>query len=229
MLASFIALISLSTIHLVANHAHFLGRLWHGRFLSFASGVSFAYVFVDLLPQLAKGQPVLQSTIPYLSRHVYIVALLGVLFNYGMQNPSSTDKNLPFWISMSGFSFFNFLVGASLADPHNPDIQPLLLFTIAMGLHYFVNDHNLRQKHQALYEKKGRWMLVTALLAGWLIDYASLIPLSWIIIAMSFVSGGVLLNVLHYELPKRELRKYVYFVLGALIYTGLIVRVGFNL
>ena len=57
-----IALIVLAAIHVFANRAKVLGWIWRGKFLSFASGISLAYVFVDLLPTLEKGGPVLKQT-----------------------------------------------------------------------------------------------------------------------------------------------------------------------
>lgn len=224
-LPAFIVLIGFLLIHLFANRAEKLG--WHARFLSFASGISFAYVFVDLLPTLEKGQPILKQVfdpiIPYLDRHSYLIALLGLLFFYGLQG-SSEKTNRTFWASMVGYSLFNLFVGASLSDENNPDIQPLLLFAIAMGLHYFVHDHNLREDHKVLYDRYGRWLLAFTLTVGWLIGFFLKIPDALINLVVAFVAGGVLLNVMRYELPKREQGTYVYFIFGALIYSYILLQ-----
>ena len=109
---SFTALLILATIHLFANKTKILGWIWHGRFLSFAAGISFAYVFVDLLPKLEKGQQVLKqafAVVPYLDRHAYVIALLGVLFFYGLHSQSKKKSALSFWLSTSGYVIFNFL------------------------------------------------------------------------------------------------------------------------
>lgn len=228
--SGFIALIVLALIHLFANQAKILGWIWHGRFLSFAAGISFAYVFVDLLPQLEKGQPVLKQTfdklIPYLDRHAYVIALIGVLFFYGLHTHSQTNSVRNFWISTSGYLLFNFFVGASLSDSTNPELQPLLLFTVAMGMHYFVNDHNASVDNDVIYEKQARWLLVAALFAGYIAGYLSHIPEAVVAVAVSFIAGGVLLNVLRYELPKREQVGYLFFVTGSLLYTALILSIG---
>lgn len=42
-----LSLFILAAIHLFANRSKVLGWIWHGPFLSFSSGVSLAYVFVD--------------------------------------------------------------------------------------------------------------------------------------------------------------------------------------
>ena len=220
----------LVAVHLFANQTKVLGWVWHGRFLSFAAGISFAYVFVDLLPALEKGQPVLrqafESVIPYFDRHVYVIALLGVLFFYGLHTDPEDGSKRSFWLSMVGYLLFNFFVGASLSDSTNPDIQPIALFTIAMGMHYFVNDHNAEIEHPNLYQSFARWMLVAALLVGYAIGYLTHIPDAVVVIVISFLAGGIFLNVLRYELPKRKQIGYAYFLAGSLLYTAILLGIG---
>lgn len=224
------SLIILAGVHLFAGRIKVFSWLWQGRFLSFAAGISFAYVFVDLLPVLEKGQPILKQkighVIPYLSRHVYVIALIGVLFFYGLQSHSPAGVKKRFWFSMFGYLLFNFFVGASLADASDPDIQPLSLFTIAMSMHYFISDRNARIDDISIYKHQTRFWLVGALFLGYLLGYLVDIPDVFVAIAVSFLAGSVFLNVMHYELPKREHVGYLFFVLGSLIYTAVILGIG---
>lgn len=226
----FYSLLALAVVHLFANQAKVLGWVWHGRFLSFAAGISFAYVFVDLLPSLEEKQPILKATfdpiVPYLTKHAYLIAMLGVLFYYGIHTQASRGTARSYWIALSGYLLFNFLVGASLADSSNPDIQPLLLFTFAMGMHYFVRDHVAKSCSDMFYEDRARWLLVAALFIGYATADIVHIPDAFVAIAVSFVAGGMILNALHYELPKRENVGYLFFVTGALLYTALLLAVG---
>jgi hypothetical protein len=225
-----LSLIVLASIHFFANQSRLLGWIWHGRFLSFAAGLSFSYIFVDLLPSLEKGQPILKHAfdhlVPYLDKHTYVIALFGVLFYYGIHTQSETKTRRKFWISLAGYVLFNFFVGASLSDSTNPEIQPLLLFTIAMGMHYFVQDHNASMEDTGLYNHQARWVLVAALFAGYAVESYVHIPNPLVAIAVSFLAGGVFLNVLRYELPKREQIGYLFFLTGALLYTGLLLSLG---
>ncbi len=214
----------LAAIHLFANRAKVLGWVWHGRFLSFASGLSFAYVFIDLLPSLEKGEPALKRSLdpllPYLDRHSYLIALIGILFYYGIQSRPSTSTTQ--WIKSSGYLLFNFLIGATLSDSSNPEIQPLALFTIAIGMHYFVRDHLAKvAKEQPL-----QWTLISSLFLGYFIGYLTELPDTALAVGISFVAGGILLNVFHYELPKQEKGGYLYFLLGSALYTILLLSVG---
>lgn len=173
----------------------------------------------------------LRGVMPFLERHVYLVALMGFLFFYSLQNMKSPKEgeqfHWHFWISMSGYIIFNLLIGSAIADSDNPDVQPLYLFTLAMGLHYFVNDHNLREKHKLEYEKKGRWILMLALMAGWTIGLTIDIPDALVAFLVSFAAGGVLLNVMCYELPKKN-EGTGYFSLGAILYAGMLITLGKN-
>ncbi|MBP7074293.1 MAG: hypothetical protein KBA81_02795 [Rhabdochlamydiaceae bacterium] len=230
MYSGFVSIIVLALVHLYANKAKVFGWVWHGRFLSFAAGLSFAYVFVDLLPALEKGQPVLKQVfgeaIPYFDRHAYLIALLGLLFYYGIQRKTETQKSGKFWLTISGYLLFNFFVGASLSDSTNPDIQPVTLFTIAIGMHYFVRDHQARKQDSPLFMHRGRWWLVAALFLGYGVGTSVHIPDAVVAIAVSFLAGGVLLNVLHYELPEKKQSGYFSFAAGALLYTLLLITVG---
>lgn len=225
---AFCSIVVLCFIHLFANRAQYLGWIWHGRFLSFAGGVSFTYVFVSLLPELAKGQAVIDASgvFPYVEKHVYLIALLGFLFFYSAQSVSASDgyKDLGFLSSMISYAVFNLLIGAAIADSNNPDVRPLFLFTLAMGLHYFVNDHNLREAHQNLYEDFGRWLLTLALIAGAIIGFLVAIPDAIVAILVAFAAGGVLFNVMRYELPKSD--NVAFFCMGSLSYAVMLLSIG---
>lgn len=214
----------LAAIHFFANKPKILGWIWRGRFLSFASGISLAYVFVDLLPALEKGMPALKRTfdpiVPFLELHTYLIALIGILFYYGIQSLKTPKEHQ--WLPLSGYILFNFFIGATLSDSSNPEIQPLTLFTIAIGLHYFIRDH------LAKIAKKPSIMitLILVLFAGYFTGYVTKIPDTVTAICISFVAGGVLLNVFQYELPKKETNGYFWFVLGALLYAGILLGVG---
>lgn len=222
------AIAILCLVHLFANRIKYLGWLWHGRFLSFAGGISFTYVFVSLLPELAKSQTSIETIglFPYFEKHVYLIALLGFLFFYSAQSVTSKDhySTLGFLTSMGSYTIFNLLIGSSIADSQNSDVQPLPLFTLAMSLHYFVNDHNLREAHKILYEDMGRWLLTFALIIGGLLGLWWPLPEAIAAILMAFAAGGVLYNVMRYELPNNE--NVTFFCLGSLLYAMMLLSMG---
>lgn len=219
-----LSLFVLSMVHLFANRPKIFGWVWRGQFLSFASGVSLSYVFVDLLPALERGEPVLKRSfdriLPFLELHTYLIALVGILFYYGIQSRISSQKHL--WLTASGYLLFNFFIGASLSDSSNPEIQPLALFTIAIGLHYFIRDHLVQISKKKLLLGS----LIFSLFAGYIVGYIANIPDATTAIGISFVAGGILLNIFQYELPKQEKKGYFWFICGAFVYTAILLGLG---
>lgn len=226
----FLALSSLIVVHLFANQAKIIGWVWHGRFLSFAAGVSFAYVFVELLPNLEKWQPAIKNSfdpiLPYFSKHSYVIALLGVLFYYGLHVNPEKKTPVNFFLNFAGYFFFNFLLGAALSDSNDPEIQPLVLFSIAIGMHIFIVDHGIETEFPDIYGKGIRWYLCASALLGYLFGGLIHIPDAVVAVLMSFIAGGMILNALRYELPKRQNVGFSFFALGSLLYTALLLSIG---
>jgi hypothetical protein len=222
--AGLLSVFILAIIHLFANRPKVFGWVWHGQFLSFASGVSLSYVFVDLLPALEKGERILKRTfdpiVPYLDLHTYLIALVGILFYYSAQSRLSSEKHQ--WLPISGYLLFNFFIGATLSDHLNPEIQPLTLFTIAIGLHSFIRDHLAKVSNNKFILGS----LIFTLFAGYVTSYLAKIPDPITAIGISFIAGGVLLNIFQYELPKKEKGGYFWFTCGAFLYTFILLSLG---
>lgn len=228
---SLIAICLFSLVHLLAEKTRQVETITHGRFLSFGGGVAIAYVFVDLLPKLCKNNLVVQKAfsgiIPYAERHVYVVALAGFLLFFFINKTHSLKlRNHTFWLSMSSYALFNFLVGYAVVDKDNPEVQPLALFTFAMALHYFTNDYTLCKMHGHAYEQKGRWFLIASLFLGWILG--TLFELSETAIALlsAFIGGGMIMNVIGHELPSENPNSLGSFLASAAIYTFILLSIG---
>lgn len=231
-LHAFLAVTILALVHMYAGQMPLKKTLWHTRFLSMSGGIAVAYVFVELLPKLGVSQATLQSIstdmIPLKERHVYMMAFFGFLFFYGMHRLSSSElKNqdrILFPLNMGSYIFLNFLVGYEIVDIHDPFIQPLYLFTLALGLHYFILDRSLRLKHPVTYENVGRYLLSIALFLGFIIGLMTELPKTTIIYGVAFIAGGMILNVLSYELPQEQKsQSYLYFAFGGILYSLILV------
>lgn len=233
-LQAFIAVTILAVIHIYGSKSKSLGSLWHTWFLSAAGGVSVAYVFVELLPRLDASKEVVNKfwhSVNIYDKHVYIVAFLGFVFYYGVEGISRNAKNrqrekTAFLISLFSYSLFNFLIGYEVADINDPLVRPLILFTFAVGLHYFINDHALTKLHRDAYESLGRWVLAIALYFGWLAGLLTEIPEHYIAYGVAFIAGGMILNTLRYELPAQPKHGYLAFALGGIFYCWILSYKG---
>ncbi|TXK37104.1 hypothetical protein FVR03_16100 [Pontibacter qinzhouensis] len=233
--------LALVLIHFFGMRLRFLSGLPRSIWLSGAGGVSVAYVFLHLFPELNEGQEHIEDAVQALSflrHHVYLMALLGLAVFYGLersvvssrkenQKDSSDEQASPgvFWVHIGSFALYNALIGYILFQREEGPVQEMLLFAIAMALHFIVNDFGLQDHHQHMYRRMGRWVLVTALLAGWLTGFLVEMPQSVIVLLMAFVGGGVVLNVLKEELPEERESRYWAFLVGATVYSVLLLAI----
>lgn len=205
------AAVGLALVHLLAGRLRFLDVLPRSRWLSFAGGVSVAYVFVHLLPELSE-------THHRAGDATFLLALAGLALFYGVEQHSAGSQPRAFELSMVSFAVYNALIGYLLVRGEHE----LLLFTIALGVHFVVNDFGLREHHQEAYHRVGRWLLAGAVLAGWGLAQVAELSETAVGFVIAFLGGGVILNVLKEELPGERRARFVPFLLGATAYAALL-------
>lgn len=243
----------LALIHVVGWRLRFLDVIPRSRWLSAGSGISVGYVFVHILPQLAESQDTLQVSAQLLVRfaehHVYLLAMLGMIVFYGLERmvkqsredehqasnaPPTHDapqidpqKPAPsagvFWVHVASFFCYNALIGYLLIHRERPGVASLLLYFVAMAMHFLVNDYGLRQDHKQRYDHLGRWLLAGAILTGWLVGLTIEIHQAAIAVLFSFLAGSVMLNVLKEELPEQRQSNFWAFAIGAAAYASLLL------
>lgn len=238
LLVTLLAAVGLACVHLFSGSLRFLGGSPRSAWLSIAGGVSVAYVFVHLLPELGEGQEVLAEAagegLAFLERHVYLVALLGLAVFYGLerlaklsrdqvrrQNSGKTSAEV-FWLHVGSFAFYNTIIGYLLVR-REAGLGELLFFFAAMALHFLVNDHGLREHHEDRYDRIGRWILAGAVLIGWTLGALTAVSEAALVTLTAFLGGGVILNVLKEELPEERESRFWAFALGSATYALLLL------
>lgn len=230
--------VGLALTHLFCGKLRFT-KLPRSRWLSAAGGVSVAYVFVHILPELNEHQTVLEAEkglISYLEHHVYLLALLGLTAFYGLERMASESRESQekagkgdvttqgvFWVHIASFAVYNALIGYLLTHREEQDIQGLLIYSLAMALHFVVNDFGLRENHNYIYDHIGRWILAAAIIVGWVIGSGTQIGEAAVAVLFAFLAGGIVLNVLKEELPEERESRFWAFGLGAIIYSALLL------
>ena len=229
-----------AAIHFGGRWFDFLGGTPRSVWLSAAGGVSVAYVFVHILPELAEHQREVAERLSggggveaAIGSHVYVVALLGLGLFYGLEallRRSNLDEkkqdNDIFWIHLSSFSAYNFLVGYLLVHRDEQSATGLALFAIAIGVHFIINDQAFRQDHGELYHRRGRWLLAAMPLAGWLVGVLTEINQILLAALFALLAGSIVLNVLKEELPEDRESRFSAFAAGAAGYAALLVFAG---
>jgi len=214
---------------------------FHKHWLSVAAGVSVAYVFLDILPELNLHQEKLLEhatgeTMFAAEKLVYIAALIGFVFFYGLQHmvlASSAGKPhdghdgsaLAFWMELAGFAIYSWLIGYLLVEIAEEGERSLGLYAAAMGMHLLVVGHTLVDEHGRAYDRWAWWILAASVVSGWLVATNVPIPHDLISRLFAFIAGGVVMTSMHEELPDGEDGRFWWFLGGSGIYALVLLLV----
>ena len=236
--------IGLALVHSFATQLPIFAIIPRFRWISFAGGVSLGYVFIEVFPELSHAQEELQHSefplLHYLENHVYILALMGLLLFYGLDLLAQRRRSAKqeegkiqeggdptiFGLHIITFAFLNTILGYLLQDTSkHHGLLACLLFFIAVALHLFVIDENLREHYQTLYDKQGRWVLVAAVILGAIAGQVARFDEAAISLVWSFLAGSIILNVLNRELPDEKENCFFSFLGGATVFTVLLLLI----
>lgn len=220
-----------AAIHIFIGAMRFLAGTPRSRWLSGAGGVAVAYVFLHILPELASHQRTFSQALDLSERLVdslvYLVALTGLATFYGLERAAKASRQRSrvggrldavgaelFWLHMGSFVLYNVLIGYLLLHREEAGLTSLLIYFVAMALHFLTNDYGLREDHKDRYDHKGRWIIAAAVMGGWALGAVMEIPQILVGFLFAFLAGGVVLNVLKEELPEERQSNFGAFALG---------------
>lgn len=230
----------LALVHVFAGKLRFLDAIPRSRWLSLAGGVSVAYVFLHLVPEFSASEVAERNRsgggiTGWLAQRTHFVALVGLTFFYALEHLARTsrrsqraqgEKDCPgmavFWLHISSFAVYVAITGYLLHEKKAGPVD-LILFTLALALHFVVNDYGLRHHHKDAYRRYGRWALAAASYGGWAIGYTTRVSELPLTLLVAFLAGGIVLNVLKEELPEEREGRLVPFVAGVVFYAALLL------
>lgn len=234
--AALLAAVVLAVLHLMAARMRFLDGVPRSWWLSVAGGVSVSYVFVHLLPEIDAAQEAVGNLttgfMASLEHHAYLLALLGLVVFYGLERRSrrsrttrgaAASETRTAWLAISSYAVYNAVIGYLLVHREETTTAALAVFAVAMGVHFVVNDHGLREHHGGIYHRYGRWLCAAAVLAGWVVGMITEISEAAIGLLIAFIGGGVVLNVMKEELPAERESRFSAFFVGATVYTAILL------
>lgn len=234
-LPALVAVVALATAHLAAPRLGFVHVVPRSGLLSAFGGVSVAYVFVHLLPEVAAAQEPVDRASPSfvagLERHTWLLALLGLVAFYGLERlalSSRRDRAVPgvFWMSTASFAAYNAVIGVlAVRRAEEGGVVELALFALALAVHLVVNDLGLREHHRRRYDRVGRPVLAAAVVVGWLLGVVVEVSDAAIGVAVALLAGGIVLNVVKEELPEERASRFGPFAVAATGYAALLLLV----
>jgi hypothetical protein len=215
--------------------------IWaHRRWISAAAGVSVAYVFVDVLPELAAQNRAIvaaagSTPMLFAEQRIYILALMSFVVIYGLQYVVLASRarqqaagaigasDAIYALHVAGYAAYSALIGYLLIERSERGSVALAVYTVAMALHFLIVDHSLSEEHGDRYARVGRWVLAASVMIGWSIGVAT--TLSVVVFARLFaiLVGGVVITSLRAELPDDRRGRFWPFCLGAVIFAAILL------
>jgi hypothetical protein len=246
MLLTFASVLILAFLHRWAVHLHPSRYVEKKYWLSFADGISITYIFLQLLPEISHiasekahfDKPLsvqFYEPIKVLSQwgehHPFLPLLIGFTLFYGLERwiekPVSRSPEgksslaVHFWAHIVGLSFYKVLIGYLLAQIS--DVKEIIVFTVAMLMHFLAIDFHLVEMHRNAYQRFGRWALAGSLLIGW--GSSAVIAVSPAVLAMliSFVSGAAVLMIIQDEFSEANPSSFPTFLTAVTLYSALLL------
>jgi hypothetical protein len=225
---------------LVGGRIHPVKSLVHDRrtVISFGAGMTAAYVFVHLLPELHGAREKFVETasveLRYEGASIYFLALLGFLAFYGLdhlraklsESPEAEQEAMAFKVHIGGFAAYVALMSYLLVHSLEGEGSNSVLYVIAIAVHFLGIDHALREEHGALYQRVGRYILAAACILGWAVGLLLASPVFVLALLVAFISGSIIMNSLISELPSEKDGRFVPFLVGGLLYGLILLPLG---
>jgi hypothetical protein len=211
-------------------------------FVSFAAGMSVAYVFIDLLPELAEAAAELPEY------EVLAAALAGFVLFYGLERlvrwaggrpagepgelgelaeagePREREERIDYGIKVAGLAGYAGLVVYLMTTAFRESTEEALaLYLVAMIFHFIAMRHSLRYEHPRSYDRHGRFVMAGACLAGWAIGWFLDVPATVESLLLGFLGGMLIMNTTVMELPSEKEGRFSMFALGSIVYAGLLL------
>ncbi len=205
--------------------------------LSASAGISLAYVFVHLMPELAGARLtfVRSTSMPtqFDGMVVYVLGLVGFLVFFSLDHFSkkaraqAADGKVPdFRFKVVGFAAYVCLVAYLLVDNLDNSALASTAYAVAMGVHFLTFDHGFREEPGTGYERRGHLLLAAAAPVGWGLGLMFALPQDVLALMLGFLSGGVIVNSMITELPSNENGKLAPFLFGSIAYSAILIPLG---
>jgi hypothetical protein len=232
LLATALAVLLFAATFLFGGRIHPLRVLMPERrsLVSFSAGMSAAYVFVRLMPELSGARIALVESVPatlrYEGKSIYFVALLGFLAFYALDHlrarlreaDESGASSLAFRLHIGGFAAYVALVGYLLVRNLEETNAATTLYAAAIAFHFLAVDHSLREEHGQAYQRIGRRLLAGMCIVGWGLGLLVALPRHVVALLLALLSGAVIMNSALMELSPGNKGRFAPFLCGGLAY-----------
>jgi len=225
---------SLVAVHLIAPRVARLPGLAQERLASVGAGVAVAYVFVQLLPELADGGRSLTdlpiadyAPTPIVESGLFLIALIGMLVIYSLDVVADSGHGSSRWlyrVHMTAFALINVIYAYTMPSLLTTGIDYAVLFTGAIAAHTLLVDRTLARAHPDLFRHEDRWIGILGVVVGFALA-AVFPPVEELTLAVTtaLLGGGLLMTTFREELPVASKARLLWLIGGAAVMTALLL------
>jgi hypothetical protein len=234
---SLLYVVILMIIHVFAHRLEAI-PLPKGIWLSFGGGISVAFVFLHLFPELHEWQRKLDDDqlVPdfFSGNFLYMLIMLGVLAFYALEKgiiyfkdkqeseAKAVDDGIYFW-HLGIFAIYNAVFGYFFQEAQEMKSLNSPLIFAAVAFHFVTNDYAMQHHHEEEYKKTGRWVMAGAVLTGWLLGNIGRLPDIYLAGLLAFLTGGIVINILKEEMHEEKENHLGAFLVGAVFFSALML------
>jgi len=238
-----LAVVVLASVFVIGKWFRISDESRSRRWITVGAGASVAYIWLHMLPELSDAQHTFThitqgARLPMPEFRIYMSGLLGFVVFFGLErmtwfsmaNPrgrraEARRDDFVYRLNLAGFLAYGALVSYLMVRDAKYGALSLLLYLIAMGLHFVVVDHSLREQHGDAYDRRGRWLLALAVLLGGFSAKVTVLPEQIVLTLLGLVAGGVISNNTLMELSQEKEGSFVHFFAGAMGYALLLALI----
>lgn len=232
-IAATLALV-LVIIHLIAPRVARMGGQVQQRLASVGGGVAVAYVFVQLMPELADGGRSLTdldisdyAPTPIVESGLFLIALIGMLVIYSLDVVADSGRGSSrtlYRVHMGVFALINAIYAYTMPSLLTTGIDYAVLFTLAIGAHVLLVDRTLARAHPDLFRHEDRWIGILGVVVGFALA-AVFPPVQELTLAVAtaLLGGGLLMTTFREELPVASKARLLWLLSGAGVMTALLL------
>jgi hypothetical protein len=227
----------LAVVFLIGDFRPFKGALREtDSAISLFGGMSAAYVFVRMMPELATARAdyVMFGRIRVFSGGIgiYFTALLGFIVFYalhrrrahGRGKAAESQVRAEFRLRVGELTAYVWMITYLLANNRQQSLAEISLYTLAMAAHFFTIEQSVHKEYRDLYRKFGQFILAGAALLGWATGAFLPMPRGIVDQLVAFLSGAIIMNSALMEMPAKEEAHFIWFIAGGVIYGLLLMQ-----
>jgi hypothetical protein len=214
------------------------------RMLSFFSGITAAFVFLDLLPSLQQSSENLailsnpEEAVLIYEDAIFLVVFLGFLLFFSLEciaiggfkhaqvdsDKKQRSNATVYYVHFASLILLQFIISFSLLFEYQYSFVGGALFTFAVSLHLIASDNALEETYPNMHGRNGRYFAAVIPLLGVVFSITFPEKMLEASVLLAFISGAILYQSIRSEIPTVYRKSSLaLFLVGAFLYAAILI------